>query len=126
MDAAPYLLSQLLDELQKLNPTLTGDTDLPVAGRLSLRAGNGQLIGGDALLSEKAINALLDAVKAVNEYASQVVPDEPIDPLLEADFEEYCLSIPVDHLLSLAGRDPEQAVAAFDDATSDVDVEGEL
>jgi hypothetical protein len=124
MDSSPYLLSELLDELQKLNPTLTGDTDHPVGARLSLRAGDGRLVGGDAILSEKAIHALLDAVKAVNAYASQDVPDEGIDPLLEADFEEYCIGLPVEHLLALAAQDPKQAVADFDAATSDVD--GEL
>ncbi|MFD5899143.1 hypothetical protein [Streptomyces sp. NPDC060366] len=69
MDRATFLLTELLTELQKLNPALTGDIDLPVAGRLNLRAGNGQLVGGDALLSETALEALLDAVKALNAYA---------------------------------------------------------
>lgn len=81
MDRSTFLLTELLTELQKLNPALTGDTDLPIAGRLNLRAGDGHLVGGDALLSEKALEALLDAVKAVNAYAEGRDPNQDDDTL---------------------------------------------
>lgn len=70
MDRSTFLLTELLTELQKLNPALTGDTDHPIAGRLNLRAGNGHMVGGDALLSEPALEALVDAMKSLNAYAA--------------------------------------------------------
>jgi hypothetical protein len=126
MDRSTYLLGQLLDELQKLNPIVTGSTEPPVAARISLRAGNGHLVGGDALLCEKALDALLDAVRSLNAYAQHAGPDreQDIDPLLEADFEESCIGFDVDHLMSLAVQDPHRAVAEFDQVTADED--GEL
>lgn len=114
---------ELLRQLQEISPE-----GAPTAARLTLRLGNGQLVG-EALLSDKAVDAATAAVISVIAYAQQesdaptVTPDEPplngIDPLLAADFAEYTIGLDVDHLMTLAVSDPTAALAQFDDITRD-------
>lgn len=115
---------RLLAEANRLaHHALTPET----AARLSIRAANGEHLG-DITLSQRAANALADAVSAYADYA-EARPDDfanggqqpstdpatTIDPLLAADFEEYCIGFPVDDLVAQAAVDPNGAVAAFDE-----------
>ncbi|MFI6055738.1 hypothetical protein ACIBCO_37350 [Streptomyces violascens] len=118
-------LLALLEQLQALSPA-----EAETAARLSLRSATGQFLG-EALLSDKAVQALTDSTTSLNSYlASQPdTPDDPnaIDPFLEAEFEAHCIALPVDDLFKLAvdDKDPEKAVAEFDEMTREYE-EGEL
>jgi hypothetical protein len=78
MDGRELRLIELLDQLQQLNPALTGDTDMLIAARISLRAGDGHLVGVDALLSDKALDALNAALAAVLAHAQSQCPDDAL------------------------------------------------
>ncbi|MFB7312959.1 hypothetical protein [Streptomyces sp. NPDC056192] len=79
-------------------------------------------------ISAKAVEALTEVVESLANHAGldAAQPQTPaasdIDPLLEAEFEEYCIGLDTDFLMSMAAQDPHQAVAAFDEITR----EGEL
>ncbi|WP_399559253.1 hypothetical protein OH809_44945 (plasmid) [Streptomyces sp. NBC_00873] len=107
----------LLAELQQLSPA-----DAKTAARLTVRNADGDFIG-EALLSDKAVAALTDSTVSMNSYLENeratAVPGTDIDPDLEAEFEEYCIGLDTDLLMSMAAQDPNQAVAAFDEITAD-------
>ncbi|MGW1870936.1 hypothetical protein ACWCPS_36025 [Streptomyces mauvecolor] len=118
-------LLALLEQLQALSPP-----EAETAARLSLRSATGQFLG-EALLSDKAVQALTDSTTSLNAFlASQPdTQDDPtaIDPFLEAELEAHCIGLPVDDLFKLAvdDKDPEKAVAEFDEMTREFE-EGEL
>ena len=104
---------------------LSDDTDN--AGRLMLLGPTGQFVG-DASLSTRdmqiAIKALAAAKALVEATRPLSVPaDAPLDPQLEADFEEHCIGLDPEFLMQLAEEDPNSAVAAFDEITSLTDGE---
>lgn len=81
-------------------------------------------------ISAKAVEALTEVVESLANHAgldaastkAPTTDDAVIDPLLKAEFEEYCIGLDTDYLMSMACVDPNQAVAAFDEITA----EGEL
>ncbi|MEU1134129.1 hypothetical protein ABZ383_30450 [Streptomyces sp. NPDC005900] len=105
---------------------LSDDTDN--ACRLMLLGPTGAFVA-DASLSTRdtqiAIKALT-AAKALTEATRGLnLPDDAaLHPVLEQDFEEYCLGLDPDFLMDLAAQDPNSAVAAFDEITGRTD--GEL
>ncbi|WP_392838753.1 hypothetical protein [Streptomyces sp. LN500] len=123
MERNEQLALRLLAELQRLNP---GDQDQAV--RLTIRSANGDYIG-EARLPQRGAEALADAVSAVADYAAAMpadyeagtqapTPDDTdIDPALETEFEEHCIGLDTDYLMSLAARNPREAVAEFDEIT---------
>jgi hypothetical protein len=107
---------------------LSGDTDN--AGRIMLLGPNGQFVG-DATLSKRDMEIAtkaLAAAKALTEATRDLnLPgDAPVDPLLEAELEEYCIGLDTDLLVEMAEQDPAAAVAAFDEITSDIEGDGQL
>lgn len=102
---------------------LSDDTEN--AGRLMLLSPTGAFVG-DASLSTRdmqiAIKALA-AAKALTEATQDLTlpGDAPLDPRLEADLEEYCIGLDTDFLMDIASEDPNSAVAAFDEITSQWD-----
>lgn len=110
---------ELLMQLQALSPA-----DAATAVRMSLRMPDGSYIG-DALLSTNAVAALTDATLSMVAYRDAMPPADVIDPLLAADFEEYCIGIDTDGLLAIGAVDPKEAVAAFDEITG-FDLDGDL
>lgn len=104
----------LLAELQQLSPA-----DTETAARLTVRNADGDFLG-EALLSDKAVAALADATVSMNAYLeNERAAGSSIDPLLEAEFEEHCIALDAEHLMSVAARDPREAVAEFDEITRD-------
>ncbi|AKZ60721.1 hypothetical protein SAM23877_p012 (plasmid) [Streptomyces ambofaciens ATCC 23877] len=103
--------------------------DTEVAGRIMLLGPTGQFIG-DASLStadlEAATEALAqwNATKAAHQETLPPAPTVAVDPVLEAELEEYCIGLDAGFLMQVAQEDPNCAVAAFDEAVSDWD--GEL
>lgn len=71
-----------------------------------------------------AAQAELDAAKddLVAWMGQEVPASADIDPLLEAEFEEYCIGLDTDFLVQMAAEDPKAAVAAFDEITADGDL----
>lgn len=143
MDRRTRLVLNLLAELQRL--TTDG---AETAVRLTIRTGTGDFIG-DIPLTDMAGEALTDTVRSLAnlaekpaalpydspvefELTDQAAAVDPgvtpgmdrIDPILEAELEEYCIGLDTDFLVQMAAQDPKAAVAAFDEITSDVD--GEL
>ncbi|WP_331746840.1 hypothetical protein [Streptomyces sp. NBC_00842] len=113
------LVLALLAQLQQLSPA-----EAKTAARLTVRNADGDFLG-EALLSDKAVDALVDSTTSLNAYLENepaAVPGTDIDPDLEAEFEEHCIGLDTDFLMSMAAQDPNQAVAAFDEITR----EGEL
>ncbi|MFB8122146.1 hypothetical protein ACFVG1_13240 [Streptomyces bacillaris] len=115
---------RLLAELQRLTEAAPGDN----TARLTVRSENGEYLG-DILLTPRATSALADAVGTVADYAEAMPDDfaagyqsprhpEDIDPLLEQDFAYHCIGLNVDDLMATAARDPERAVAEFDEITA--------
>jgi hypothetical protein len=102
---------------------LSGDTDN--ACRLMLLGPTGTFVA-DASLSTRdmqiAVKALA-AAKALTEATRglNVPGDADLDPVLEQDFEEYCIGLDPEFLMDLAAEDPNSAVAAFDEITSQWD-----
>ncbi|MEU9998106.1 hypothetical protein [Streptomyces sp. NPDC050848] len=102
---------ELLMQLQALTPENAIN-----AIRISIRMADGSYVG-DALLSAKAVAALNDATLSMIAYRDSQAPVGDIDPLLQADFEEYCIGLDVDGLVAMAAMDPAEAVAGFDEIT---------
>lgn len=102
---------------------LSNDTDN--AGRIMVLGPTGAFVG-DATLSTRdlqiAIKAL-NAAKALTEATRglNLPGDAPLDPVLEADLEEHCIGLDTEFLMDLAAQDPNSAVAAFDEITSQWD-----
>ncbi|MFJ3043630.1 hypothetical protein [Streptomyces tendae] len=102
---------------------LSQDTD--IAGRIMLLGPTGEFIG-DASLSpadlENATRFLAqgNAAKAAHEDTIPPAPvpavpaDAVLDPVVEQDFEAYCIGLDTDYLMDLAAHDPHKAVHAFD------------
>jgi hypothetical protein len=131
-------------------PHRAGKADQPhagdLAGRLTLRGPDGGFIGEirltltDIETLTLAATAVGDAANCTEEtsrpdgetYAEEFTrvqqaaereqaareTDCRIDPALADEFEQYCVGLPVDLLLDM---DPAEAVAAFDQVTSDMD-----
>lgn len=98
---------------------LSDDTDS--AGRIMILGPTGKFIG-DATLSARDIRvatAALTAARALTDATSDLaMPSDEVDPALEADLEEHCLGLDTDLLMEMAAQDPNSAVAAFDEITS--------
>jgi len=99
---------------------LSGDTDN--AGRIMLLGPTGAFVG-DATLSARdmqiAIKALAAASALIEATQGLDLPgDTVLDPALEDELEEYCIGLDADDLMELAAQDPNSAVAAFDEITS--------
>ncbi|MFF8910623.1 hypothetical protein [Streptomyces olivaceoviridis] len=104
---------------------LSDDTEN--AGRLMLLGPTGTFVG-DASLSTRdmqiAIKAL-EAAKALNHATRGLdLPGDQLDPALENELEEHCIGLDTEFLMDLAAQDPNSAVAAFDEITTQWD--GEL
>lgn len=114
--------------LDLLNAFLGLSDDTENGGRLMLLSPTGAFVG-DASLSTQdmqiAIKALA-AAKALTEATRglDLPGDAPLDPVLEADLEKHCIALDTDFLMGMAAEDPNSAVAAFDEVTSEWD--GEL
>ncbi|QLJ06831.1 hypothetical protein HZZ00_38030 (plasmid) [Streptomyces sp. NEAU-sy36] len=114
--------------LDLLNAFLGLSDDTENAGRLMLLGPTGAFIG-DASLSTQdmqiAIKALA-AAKALTEATKgmDLPGDTPLDPALENELEEHCIGLDTEFLMELAAQDPNSAVAAFDEITTQWD--GEL
>lgn len=122
-DSQPVILD-LLNAFLSLSP----DTDN--AGRLMLLGPTGAFVG-DASLSTRdmqiAIKALAAAKALIDATAGMELPgDAPLDPVLEAELEQYCIGLNTDELFDLAAEDQAAAVAAFDEITSDIEGDGTL
>lgn len=138
MDRRTRLVLSLLAELQRL--TVDG---AETAARLTLRTATGEFIG-DIPLPDMSAEALTETVRSLADMgekppatrydtpvtfelagpAPEPVPAPElvrIDPVLEAEFEEYCIGLDTDFLVEMAAQDPMAAVAAFDEITSDTD-----
>lgn len=102
---------ELLMQLQALSSETAA-----TAVQVSLRMPDGSYIG-DALLSANAVATLTDATLSMVAYRDAQPPADDIDPLLAADFEEYCIGLDADGLLAVGAVDPKEAVAAFDAVT---------
>lgn len=116
--------------LDLLNAFLGLSDDTENAGRLMLLGPTGAFVG-DASLSTRdmqiAIKALAAAKALTDATRGMELPgDAPLDALLEAELEEYCIGLEADVLMDLAAEDPAAAVAAFDEVTSDIDTDGQL
>jgi len=102
---------------------LSDDTEN--AGRIMVLGPDGKFIG-DAALSPRDIliaTKALAAARAFTEAAKGIAfpADATLDPVLEQDFEEYCLGLDPDFLMDMAAEDPNSAVAAFDEITTQSD-----
>jgi hypothetical protein len=132
---------ELVAQLAALSPE--GDA---TSVRVTLRMGNGRLVG-EALLSEKAVEALTASALSLNAYLADdpdapldgleivdeshlptpapaevlPVPAVAIDPILEADFAEHCIGHDLEFLIQMAAEDPNAAVAAFDEIANRTD-----
>jgi hypothetical protein len=106
----------LLAELQRL-----ADPAQPDAVRITIRSATGEYLG-ETTIPALGLEHTTNAVSAVADYAERFPEDfnpTVIDPLLEADLEEYCIGLNVDKLIATARTDPQRAVADFDAITSD-------
>lgn len=111
--------------LDLLNAFLGLSEDEQNAGRLMLLGPTGAFVG-DASLSirdmEIAIKALTAAKALTEATRGMSLPDAAeLDPRLEADLEEHCIGLDTEFLMDLAREDPNSAVAAFDEITTDAD-----
>lgn len=107
---------------------LSGDTEN--ACRLLFLGPTGAFVA-DASLSigdmQTTIKALTAAKALTEATAGLNLPGHtPLDPALEAELEEYCIGVDADFLMDLAAEDPNSAVAAFDEVTSDIEGDGTL
>ncbi|MFI6653197.1 hypothetical protein ACIBI8_37110 [Streptomyces sp. NPDC050529] len=118
MDDQSRAALRLLAELQRAdeNDTRAVPGQAP-AVRITIRTAEGEYLG-EVVLSTRAAEEAAKATSCAAEYA--LTKDlTPIDPVLEADFAEYCIGLPVDELVAQARRDPNAAVAAFDAITEE-------
>ncbi|WP_330328205.1 hypothetical protein [Streptomyces pseudovenezuelae] len=102
---------------------LSDDTEN--AGRIMVLGPDGKFIG-DASLSARDIQIAAKALAAARAFTEATkdieVPAETVlDPVLEQDFEEHCIGLDPEFLMDLASEDPNSAVAAFDEITSQWD-----
>lgn len=103
--------------------SLSDDTEN--AGRIMVLGADGQFIG-DAVLSARDITIATKALAAARAFteAAQGIEfpaDAALDPVLEQDLEEHCIGLDTDFLMDLATQDPNSAVAAFDEITTQWD-----
>lgn len=146
-DPHPAELTALYFALTGIGPD-TGD----LAGRLTLRGPDGGFIGEirltltDIETLTHAATAIGDAVNCTEEgsrpdgetYAEEFTRVQQaaereqaaqetgsrIDPAVEAELEEYYIGLDAGFLMDLAAQDPNSAVAAFDEITSDINDPG--
>ncbi|MGV2914702.1 hypothetical protein [Streptomyces alfalfae] len=112
--------------LNLLNAFLGLSDDTENACRLLILGPTGQFVA-DASLSARDVDTAtkaLTAAKALTEATRDIaIPgDTKLDAALEADLEQHCIGLDTDFLMDLAAKDPNSAVAAFDEITA----EGEL
>ncbi|MFB7222443.1 hypothetical protein [Streptomyces sp. NPDC056227] len=130
MERNDQLALRLLAELQRLAGLAPGTEN---AARVTIRSATGEYLG-EAPLTQRAADALTDAVSAFADYAEAMPADfeagtqaptadgTDIDPLLAAELEEHCIGLDTEYLMSVATQDPRKAVDEFDEITR----EGEL
>jgi len=114
--------------LDLLNAFLGLSDDTENACRLMLLGPTGQFIG-DASLATRDVHIAIKALNAARALIEatrglDLPGDAELDPVLEAEFEEHCIGLDPEFLMDLAAEDPNSAVAAFDEITSQWD--GEL
>lgn len=103
--------------------SLSDDTEN--AGRIMVLGPDGKFIG-DAALSARDIQIATKALAAARAFTEaakgiEFPADADLDPVLEQDFEEYCVGLDPDFLMGMAAEDPNSAVAAFDEITTQWD-----
>ncbi len=116
-------LLKLYEQFLKLS------NDTQIAGRFILLGpdgavvATGSLAGRDIEAATAALTSLNDAKTATEESTrpDPFTPTVALDPALEAEFEEHCIGLDPEFLMDLAEQDPNRAVAAFDDITSQWD-----
>ena len=81
-------------------------------------------------LTAKLGEVLSDAIDSVNAYAGSEPPNTvseqvqtTVDPALVDELEQHCLGMDADFLMDLAAKDPNSAVAAFDEIFAYADYE---
>ncbi|WP_329474271.1 hypothetical protein OIE75_40880 (plasmid) [Streptomyces sp. NBC_01723] len=95
---------------------LSDDTD--TAGRIILLGPTGEF-AGEASLSARDLEIATKALAAARAFTEatkdiELPADAVLDPVVEQDFEEYCIGLDTDYLMDLAAHDPRKAVHAFD------------
>ncbi|MFK0288339.1 hypothetical protein ACIQVL_48885 [Streptomyces sp. NPDC090499] len=116
------LILDLLNAFLGLSEDTANDCRLMLLGPTGAFVGDASLSTRDMQIAIKA----LAAAKALTDVTRdlQVPGDVPLDPALENELEEHCIGLDPEFLMDLAGQDPNSAVAAFDEITSQWD--GEL
>lgn len=143
----PENLTALYLALCDLGPD-TGD----FAGRLTIRRPDGAF-AGEIRLTHADVERLTAAAVAIGEAANCTEEDSRpdgesyaeeftrvqqaaereqaaretgcrIDPAVEAELEEHYIGLDAEFLMDLAAQDPNSAVAAFDEITSDINDPG--
>lgn len=99
--------------------------DTENAGRIMVLGPDGKFIG-DAALSARDIQIATKALAAAKAFTEatkgiEFPADASLDPVLEQDFEQYCIGLDPDFLMDMASQDPNSAVAAFDEITGQWD-----
>jgi len=102
---------------------LSDDTEN--AGRIMVLGPDGKFIG-DAVLSARDITIATKALAAARAFTEaakgiEFPADATLDPVLEQDLEEHCIGLDTDFLMGMAAEDPNGAVAAFDEITTQWD-----